>query len=83
MELASEADFKDRFSDCETGAMPPFGNLYNMQVIADEALAGEKEIAFNAGTHRELVRLAWADFVTLVQPKIAKLSSKRVVSEAA
>ncbi len=83
VELASEADFKNRFPDCETGAMPPFGNLYDMQVIADEALAEDKEIVFNAGTHRELVRLAWEDFVTLVQPKIAKLSSKRVVSEAA
>jgi Ala-tRNA(Pro) deacylase len=83
VELASEVDFKGRFPDCETGAMPPFGNLYNMQVIADEVLAQDKEIAFNAGTHRELVRLAWADFEALVQPKIAKLSAKRVVKEAA
>jgi len=83
VELASEADFKDRFPDCETGAMPPFGNLYHMRVIADEALAEDKEIAFNAGTHRELVRLAWADFLTLVQPKIAKLSTKHVANEAA
>jgi Ala-tRNA(Pro) deacylase len=83
VELASEADFKGRFPDCETGAMPPFGNLYGMQVIADEALAEDKVIAFNAGSHRELVRLAWADFVTLVQPKVAKLSAGRVASKAA
>ncbi len=60
VELASESEFKDRFPDCETGAMPPFGNLYGIKVFADESLAKDKEIAFNAGSHRELVRLAWA-----------------------
>ena len=51
--LASEEEFKDLFAGCETGAMPPFGNLYGLPVFADENLTGDKEIAFNAGTHRE------------------------------
>jgi Ala-tRNA(Pro) deacylase len=71
--LATEDEFKDRFPDCETGAMPPFGNLYAMSVFADEALSHDKEIAFNAGSHRELVRLAWKDFERLVQPEIVNL----------
>jgi len=83
VELASENDFKGRFPDCETGAMPPFGNLYQMPVIADETLALDKEIAFNAGTHRELVRLAWADFERLVTPKIARISIGGAKSKAA
>jgi Ala-tRNA(Pro) deacylase len=83
VQLAVESDFKNSFPDCETGAMPPFGNLYHMRVIADEVLSHDKEIAFNAGSHRELVQLAWADFERLVQPKIAKISSKGVQSEAA
>src|SRR5215472_15068860 len=62
VDLATEDEFKERFSDCEVGAMPPFGNLYGMPVFADESLARDKEIAFNAGSHRELVRLAWDDF---------------------
>src|SRR5207253_9336010 len=66
VELASESEFKDRFPDCETGAMPPFGNLYGIKVFADESLAKDKEIAFNAGSHRELVRLAWEEFEKLV-----------------
>jgi prolyl-tRNA editing enzyme YbaK/EbsC (Cys-tRNA(Pro) deacylase) len=37
--LASEEEFRERFPDCETGAMPPFGNLYDMPVFADESLA--------------------------------------------
>jgi len=74
-ELASEADFKSRFPDCETGAMPPFGNLYQMAVIADENLARDQVIAFNACTHRELVRLTWEDFERLVKPKIANIST--------
>jgi len=83
VELAAEADFKGSFPDCETGAMPPFGNLYHMRVIADESLALDKEIAFNAGTHRELVRLAWEDFEKLVKPKIARISLGKVQSKAA
>jgi Ala-tRNA(Pro) deacylase len=72
-ELASEQEFKDSFPDCETGAMPPFGNLYGMAVFADESLSRDKEIAFNAGSHRELVRLAWDDMERLVKPRLVKL----------
>jgi arginine decarboxylase len=62
VELASELDFRGRFPDCETGSMPPLGNLYGMDVFVDQALADDKEIAFNAGSHRELVRMKFADF---------------------
>lgn len=67
--LASEDDFRGRFPDCEVGAMPPFGNLYDMPVCVDESLRQDQNIAFNAGTHRELVRIAYADFDRLVQPR--------------
>jgi len=73
--LASEIDFRDRFPECETGAMPPFGQLYGMPVFVDESLTRDKEIAFNAGTHHELIRLSYEDFARLVQPKVAKFST--------
>src|SRR6516225_10572783 len=60
--LASEREFKEHFPDCETGAMPPFGNLYGIPVYVDETLTRDNEIAFNAGTHLELIKLAYADF---------------------
>ena len=66
--LASEDEFRDRFPDCETGAMPPFGNLFSLDVFADDSLENDKEIAFNAGTHRELIRMAWVDFKRLAEP---------------
>ena len=69
-ELATESEFKDRFPECEVGAMPPFGNLYDLDVYADESLREDEEIAFNAGTHTELVRLDYADFERLVKPKV-------------
>jgi len=75
IELASEGEFNDRFPDCEIGAMPPFGNLYGMEVIVEESLAEDGEIAFNAGSHIELIRLTYADFLKLVKPKVAKFSS--------
>ena len=82
VELASEREFKDRFPDCETGAMPPFGNLYGMDVYADESLTQDKEIAFNAGSHWELVRMAWADVERLVVPRVIKLAAGRVATAA-
>ena len=68
LRLASEDDFIARFPDCELGAMPPFGNLYGLPVYVAESLAEEPEIAFNAGTHREVIKLSYEDFMDLVQP---------------
>ncbi len=70
VEIAAEDEFKGRFPNCEVGAMPPFGNLYDMDVYADNRLAEDEEIAFNAGTHTELVRLPYQDFARLVKPKM-------------
>jgi len=80
--LASEAEFKDRFPDCELGSMPPFGNLYSMAVYADESLTRDHEIAFNAGSHRELVKMGWKDYVKLVNPKIVPLAAGKAISAA-
>ena len=74
VEIASEREFKDAFPDCETGAMPPFGNLYDMAVYADASLAENEEITFSAGTHRELVRMSWNDMAWLVNPMVAELT---------
>jgi Ala-tRNA(Pro) deacylase len=71
-ELASEEEFQRMFPDCEIGAMPPFGNLYGMEVFASETLAQDEEIAFNAGSHTELVQLAYKDFERLVSPRMVK-----------
>lgn len=68
--LAAEADFKERFPDCELGAMPPFGNLYGMPIYIAESLAEQSEIAFNAGTHREVIKMSYADFAELVHPTV-------------
>jgi len=74
--LASEREFKQHFPDCETGAMPPFGNLYSIPMYVDETLTADKEIAFNAGTHLELIRMSFADFKTLVKPEVLKFSTR-------
>jgi Ala-tRNA(Pro) deacylase len=76
VEVATEKEFKDAFPDCETGAMPPFGNLYGMAVYADASLAENEEITFNAGTHRELVRMTWSDMMRLVSPKVTPLTRR-------
>ena len=68
--LASEAEFKDVFPDCEIGAMPPFGNLYQMKTYVTANLADEPEIAFNAGTHTEVIKMSYLDFERLVNPTV-------------
>jgi Ala-tRNA(Pro) deacylase len=73
--LATEAEFKELFPDCELGAMPPFGNLYNMEVYLSPELANNEEIAFNAGTHTELIKMSYKDFERLVQPKVISFTT--------
>ena len=68
-ELAQESEFAPLFPDCEAGAMPPFGNLYGMDVYVEHSLSDDDEIAFNAGTHTELIRIPFALFEQLVQPR--------------
>ena len=72
--LATEESFKEIFPDCELGAMPPFGNLYDMDVYVSKSLTEDEEIFFNAGNHTELIRLSYKDYENLVKPKILKFS---------
>lgn len=81
-EIAAEDDFRDRFPECETGAMPPFGNLYGVRTFADESLTGDQEITFNACSHRELIRMTWQDFQRLVRPQIIRFASRRAAEAA-
>lgn len=77
--LAHEDEFAPLFPDCEAGAMPPFGNLYGLDVFVDESLSDDGEITFNAGSHTELIRIPFALFEQLVHPRhlrrIHKLSA--------
>jgi len=74
VELAEEAEFRDAFPDCELGAMPPFGHLYDMPVYVDSRLAQEPEIAFNAGSHTDALRMSYAEFERLAQPELLWLA---------
>ncbi len=73
--LAREEEFVGVFGDCEAGAMPPFGNLYGIPVHVDASLTHHPRIVFNAGTHRETMRMAFADFERLTQPRVANFST--------
>jgi Ala-tRNA(Pro) deacylase len=74
VKLASEREFRDRFPDCDLGAMPPFGNLYGLEVYVADGLTDDEEIAFNAGSFTELVRMSYHDFERLVQPKVLRFA---------
>jgi len=72
--LAEEKEFENEFPDCEVGAMPPFGNLYDLPVYADESLADDETIFFRAGTHTDTISVRYADFHRLVQPTVVKFA---------
>jgi|KBSSwiStaDraftv2_1062776.scaffolds.fasta_scaffold351026_1 Ala-tRNA(Pro) deacylase len=74
--LVTEPEFADAFPDCEVGAMPPFGSLYGLQVYVDETLTHDEEIAFNAGSHRELMRMRYKDFEQLENPTVIDVVKK-------
>jgi Ala-tRNA(Pro) deacylase len=74
--LATEQEFKDKCPGCEVGAMPPMGNLFNIETFVAASLVEDEEIAFNAGSHTELIRLNYIDFEKLVKPKILRFSTK-------
>ncbi|MDH3519788.1 MAG: hypothetical protein OEM49_04965 [Myxococcales bacterium] len=72
--LASEFEMQDLCPDCEVGAAPPFGNLYGLPTYASPILARDEHITFNAGTHRDAVRMSYADYERLVRPEVMSLS---------
>jgi Ala-tRNA(Pro) deacylase len=76
-ELADESEFRDRFPGCDLGAMPPFGNLYGMDVYVADSLAEDEEIAFNAGSHTELIQMQYPDYARLVKPRILRFGAPR------
>jgi Ala-tRNA(Pro) deacylase len=75
VKFASEEQFKEKFPECETGAMPPFGNLYEMDVYVAEALTMNEDIAFNAGSHTEVIKMRFEDFERLVRPRVVSFTN--------
>lgn len=70
--LATEQELAELFPDCEVGTMPPFGNLYNMDVFVDQLLTQDEHIFFDAGTHTGAIKLRYRDFAELVRPTVAQ-----------
>jgi Ala-tRNA(Pro) deacylase len=74
IDLAQEAEFAKRFSDCEVGAMPPFGSLYDMKTLVDKKLTHDEQIYFNACSHRELIKMPYDAYANLEQPEVVDIS---------
>ncbi|PYT08972.1 MAG: deacylase [Acidobacteria bacterium] len=72
--LEKEDEFNNIFDDCEPGAMPPFGSLYGVSLVVDEAVYADQEIAFNGGNHSSVVKMAFADFERLAKPRKAAVA---------
>jgi Ala-tRNA(Pro) deacylase len=66
LELATEYELGALFEDCEPGAVPPFGNVYQLETIVDETLAEQSDIYFEAGDHEQLVHVSAETFAALM-----------------
>jgi Ala-tRNA(Pro) deacylase len=71
--LATEDDFAGTFEECEIGAYCPFGHLYGLPVYMDEAMGRSKTMAFNAGTHRDMVEIEVEDYCRLAKPQVGPI----------
>ncbi len=76
--LATEEEFAVLFPDCELGAMPPFGNMYGMPVFVAGSLIRAETIAFNAGSHTEVLIMPFWEFERLVEPRIGYFTFRRL-----
>lgn len=72
--LANERELAELYTDCEIGAMPPFGDICTLPVLVDTWIVGDF-IAFTIGTHRDGVRMRFADFERLANPSIASIAT--------
>jgi Ala-tRNA(Pro) deacylase len=82
LRLASEQEFQQLYPDCELGAMPPFGNLYLQRVFVDQSLVGETDMAFNAGTHTDAIRMHYWDFAEVAHPVVGVFGRQRSAKTA-
>lgn len=73
--LAREEEFDGTFTDCEVGAMPPFGNLYNLPVYVDSSLADVRDMVFKVGSHTTTMKVKFSDYEKLVKPQIVDLAA--------
>ncbi len=76
--LAEEHEFVPAFPDCEIGALPVFGNLYNLPLYVDKSLTADETITFPAGAHTESITIPYADFERLARPTIVDLARQKV-----
>ena len=74
LRLASENEFRQAFPGCEPGAMPPFGNLFNLPTYCEAELSRNTEIEFNGGTHKATIRMTFEDYKRLANPEIGHFS---------
>lgn len=72
--LATEGEFKSQFPDCDVGAMPPFGNIYDLDVYVDKSLAEDEDIVFQAGSHVETIKMKYKDYSRLANPNVAEFA---------
>jgi Ala-tRNA(Pro) deacylase len=72
--MTKEKEFEELFPDCEIGAMPPFGNLYNLEVWVDQILAEDEFIVVQGGSHVETLKIKYSDYARLVNPEVGDFS---------
>jgi len=73
LRFATPKEVKEITDGVIVGGVPPFGNLFDLEVITDPSLLSNEKIVFNAGDRRFSIAIKSSDYKTLVNPKIAEI----------
>lgn len=71
--LAEEEEIRPLFTDCDLGAEPPFGSVFNLETYADESLGEQDEIVFRAGSHEKVIKIDYEDWEELENPSVGEI----------
>jgi Ala-tRNA(Pro) deacylase len=80
--MLPESELVKVFPDCDVGAIPPFGNLYGLDVWVDRTLGDSEEVVFCAGSHEDCLRMKYSDFAKVVKPRLGRFSETWVTKAA-
>lgn len=65
--LVGEDHVQAQFQDCRDGAVPAFGQAYNLETVVDDSLLRKPELFMEAGDHEELLQLSQEQFRSLTR----------------
>ena len=72
--FATEEEVTNITDGVQPGGVPPFGNLFGIEVLVDPILLENEKIVFNAGDRRYSVGMMSSNYKSLVNPQVITIT---------